>query len=321
MEYVKEGIRDTFTLALDSIYPRPTDWIIQKEQAKYPPWWDPLQDQFGRALQVVVRVLKEPRFLSMDESQSKIAAPLVVHILLVHLAHEMLTEFEKLKDLDGIRRICGFIVRLYSGMEEKGIPVAGDGSGSGDTGCRWSSIEQASQDLKGRLFANIDQTDPFKDLERVLQDDGDGASGSDSDPLADGSDSNSQHTTLDGNVAEAEETMDAYFIHGDIAASLACALVLVDDDRLTEASTLADRTRLWSKANLISESACAQQSLFECSTGGRGCEIHAEEKDLPDIEDRAQDCAPFTPHRNLSIARTWQTCIPKSVRGPAEPCL
>lgn len=171
MEYAKEGVRDSFTSILDAIYLASTDWVFQKEEAKYPPWWKPLQDQFGRALHVVTRVLKEPRFLSMDEAQSKIAAPLVVHVLLVHLAHEMLTEFEKLEDLDGIRRICGFMVRLYSGMKEKGIPVAEDCSG--DAECRWSSVEQASRDLKGCLFANVDQTDPFKVLKKVLQDDAD----------------------------------------------------------------------------------------------------------------------------------------------------
>jgi len=56
--------------------------------------------------------------------------------------------------------------------------------------------------------------------------------------------------------------MDVYFIQGDIAASLACALVLVDNERFTATSTLADRTRLWAKANMIAEYAFAQQNLL-----------------------------------------------------------
>ncbi|KAF9313778.1 hypothetical protein BG003_004835 [Podila horticola] len=168
----------------------------------------------------------------------------------------MLTEFEKLEDLDGIHRICNFMERLYKRTEDQGIPL--DEDGSGDVGGHWSSIEQASRDLESHLFSNIDQADPFKVLEKVLQHDADGASpftkqkqphgntfNTYNHPLADfvgSSHSKSQHTTPDGTVAQAEQTTDAYFIQGDIAASLACALVLT-------------------KVNLVAEYAVAQRNL------------------------------------------------------------
>ncbi|OAQ22809.1 hypothetical protein K457DRAFT_143219 [Linnemannia elongata AG-77] len=275
----KEGRRDSFTSILESICQASTAWVFQKDETKYPQWWKPLQDQFGQTLGIVTRVLKEPRFLSMDESRFQIAVPLVVDVLLVHLAQEMLIEFEKFEDLDGIHRICNFMEGQYKRMEDQGIPI--DKDSGGNVGRRWSSIEQASRDLKGRLSANTDQADPFKVLEKVLQNDDDVASsftkqkqqqGNTSNapnhPLADligTSHSNSQRTkrtASEGTVAQAEWTIDAYFIQGDIAASLACALVLVDDQHLAAASTHADRSRLWAKANLIAEYALAQRNLL-----------------------------------------------------------
>ncbi|GJJ76430.1 hypothetical protein EMPS_08789 [Entomortierella parvispora] len=271
----KEGIRDSLTSALDSIYQAPTDWVFQQDETKYPQWWKLLQTQFGDALHVVTRVLREPRFQQMEGSQAQIAAPLVAHILLVHLAHEMLIQFEELEDLDGIRRICGFMARLYHEMKERGIPVNEDESGNAEG--RWSSVAQASRDLQVRLFANTDRADPFKVLDKVLQDDvdeslsaiekklqQDGYTSTDllTDPLG-SSAFNSKQMTSEGKVEQAEQAMDAYFIQGDIAAALACALVLVDDERVAEAaSTFAERKRFWTKASTIAEYAYAQQNLL-----------------------------------------------------------
>jgi hypothetical protein len=218
-------------------------------------------------------VLEDSHFLLMNDSQSQIAATLVVDVLLIHLAHVMLTEFEKLEDLDGIYRICNFMERLHKRMKDQGVPI--DEDGSGNTGRHWSSIEQASRDLTDRLFSNTNQADPFKVLEKVLQDDTDSTSSfckqkqqkvnKPNHPLANlmgTSHSNSRHTTPDGTVVQAERTIDAYFIQGDIAASLACALVLVEDQNLAAVSTHADRIRLWSKASLIAECTLAQRNLL-----------------------------------------------------------
>ncbi|KAF9902010.1 hypothetical protein EC991_005420 [Linnemannia zychae] len=292
MEYAKEGMRESFTSILDCIYLASTDWVVQKDEAKYPQWWKPLQDQFGQTLDVVTRMLKESRFLSLDESQSRKVAPLFVDVLLVHLAHGMLAEFEKLEDLDGIHRICSFMERLYRRMEEQGIPIDEDVGGCVER--RWSSIEQASLDLKRRFFANTDQDDPFEVLEKVLQGGADDASPSSeqtqqqgnvsrviNNPLAnlmDCSHSKSQDTTPDDKVAQVERVMDAYFIQGDIAASFACALVLVEDYDLAVASTRADRIRLWTKASLIAEYAVAQRNLLSVKQIVKGIESTLSEE-------------------------------------------
>ncbi|KAF9952877.1 hypothetical protein BGZ72_005861 [Mortierella alpina] len=277
-EYAKEGMRDNYISILDSVCLAAqvsTDWVVQKDETMYPEWWKPLQDQFGQALCVVSSLLKEPRFLSMDKAQSQIAAPLVVDVLLVHLAYEMLNEFEVLEDLDGIQCICYFMEGLYRKMEMRGIPS--EKEVSGDVGCRWSSIKRVSQDLKDRLFTDADQADPFNVLEKVLQDeDADAslftkqnqhvyaASKTTNHPLANRMgtiDANSLQKAQDGGFAQAERTIDVYFILGDLAASLACALTLVEDQHLAVTSTHADRLRLWAKVTMITECTVAQRNL------------------------------------------------------------
>ncbi|GJJ76431.1 hypothetical protein EMPS_08790 [Entomortierella parvispora] len=275
-EYAKEGIRDNFVSVLETIYQMPTDWVFQRDVSKRPPWWKALQDQFGDALCIIATVLEDHFFLSMGERLAQSAAPLVVHVLLVQLAHEMLAEFEELQDLDGIRWICEFMAQLYGGMEKRGIAVSTRYSESSEY--RWPSIELASLALKRRLFDDTHPTDPFTVLERVLQGDTAGSfsfnkeiqqQGKSSDttrsPALDAvcdTLSSSQHISPDGKVMQAERTMDFYFIQGDIAASLACALVLANDEEYAKVSTFSDRARFWTKARVVAEYASAQQSLM-----------------------------------------------------------
>ncbi|KAG0292767.1 hypothetical protein BGZ98_002473 [Dissophora globulifera] len=298
-QYARDGMRDCSAFTLESILMTSTDWVLQKDEDKFPAWWKPLHELFGQALVNVDRVLTEPCFTSIEGSQARIAASLFVRVLLVHLAHQMLTKFEQLQDLDGILRVCLFMGCLYERMKEEDDGIH-DGAGSaaavadddGENAVHplWTSIEQVSHDVNGRLFTNTDKADPFKVLEMVLCSDNIGDRSSSSakqriskssvidHPLAELTDGGSGSKCLrsllvpDGKLAQAELTMDTYFIEGNIAASLACALVLVDDQEIAGLSTHNDRIRLWIKASMIAEYAVAQRDLLSARTLVEGVE-------------------------------------------------
>ncbi|KAF9124824.1 hypothetical protein BGW39_007871 [Mortierella sp. 14UC] len=305
----KDGLRECFGFALESILLTSTDWVLQKsEQAnserKFPAWWTPLHGLFAQALEDVDKVLAEPRFKSMTVEESperaRIATTLVLRVLLVRLGHEMLAKFGEIQDLSGILCVCLFMARLYEKMKEEreekekksGTRVdasfAGAGVGAGRT--RWASIEQVSREVNGRLFSRTVKADLFNVLEMVLRGDfvGDGSTsqakqrsnnsnrgsnnsrtkGMDYNPLSDLTeyDNSSSKSTPgllvpDSKFAQAELTMDTYFIEGNIAASLACAFVLVQDEEIASLSTHDDCLRLWTKASVIAEFAVAQRDL------------------------------------------------------------
>ncbi|KAF9160795.1 hypothetical protein DFQ26_005166 [Actinomortierella ambigua] len=309
-------LRESCTSILECIYQAPTDWVTQKDESKYPLWWKKLQEQFGQALQVVTSVLKEPGFTSMDEFQLQVAVPFVVDMLLVNLAHGMLTVFEKIQSLEGILGICHFMERLYKGMKDPDIPLSKDGGKA--AGLYWSSAEHASLDLTARLFTSTNRSDPFKVLEQALQDENDDASPSTTQQGVNAPRPahlpfnrpriNAQTTTLDSRVMQAERPMDAYFIQGDFAASLACALMLVESLSHAEASAHADRIRLWAKARLIAECAFAQWCLFSAKQLLEGVEsvLNAGEYKLYMIKNKtamltylAEASAMLTPCKRL----------------------
>ncbi|KAF9547796.1 hypothetical protein EC957_007742 [Mortierella hygrophila] len=158
---------------------------------------------------------------------------------------------------------------ILDGVGYACVVAAANGVGASRT--RWSSIEQVTHSVNNRLFAKTDKADLFNVLEVIMCSDNSGdetslpvnqrnsrSSGMDH-PLAGfpygGSVSKSAHDPLisDSKLAQAELTMDTYFIDGNITASLACALVLVEDEEIAGLSTFDDRVRLWIKASVIAE--------------------------------------------------------------------
>ncbi|KAG0222358.1 hypothetical protein BGW42_006675 [Actinomortierella wolfii] len=245
-------------------------------------WWKPLHGLFGETLENVDQVLAELHRASMEGAQARIAASLFVQVLLVELAQEMLANFERLQDLDGILRVCHFMGGLYERM--KNDDSIRDGAADGDVGAgrtRWSSIEQVSYHVNGRLFAKTNKPDPFNVLEMYLC----GNNNEDETSIPPAQERRGKSIIMDhplsgftygdsaskpvlsppipdSKLAQAELIMDTYFIDGDIAASLACALVLVEDEEIAGLSTHSDRARLWAKASMIAECAVAQRDLL-----------------------------------------------------------
>lgn len=265
------------------------DWVLQNNENNSPAWWKPLHGLFGQALVNVDYMLAKLQFSIMEGSRAQIAASMFVRVLLVDLAQEMLAKFERLQDLDGILRVCLFMGGLYEKMEEDGIhngvvADGGDGGGGGVSAGCWASIEQVSREVNDRLFAKINKVDPFSVLEMIMCDDNiedrtsppskhrSTKSSAVDHPLASltngNSVSKSAHNPLisDSKLAQAELIMDAYFIEGNIAASLSCALVLVENEEIAGLSSHKDRTRLWIKASVIAEYAIAQRNLLSAKT-------------------------------------------------------
>ncbi|KAK3844560.1 MAG: hypothetical protein J3R72DRAFT_72260 [Linnemannia gamsii] len=287
--HAKDGIRECLLLILDSILLTSTSWVFQSKYRnvdnKFPSWWTPLHVLFGRALVDIDLVLAEPCFMSLGKSpQAQFASSLVVRVLLVRLGHEILNKFKKLQDLNGILRVCIFMARLYERMKEKENKEVGIRGRAGGTGVRaggksaestrWTSIEQVSREVNARIFATSDKADPFNVLEMILRGDflGDFKSSSQERQYSSSRRSSGiGHPLADlqfpkSKLAQAELAMDTYFIDGNIAASLACALVLVQDEEIAALSTHTDRIRLWSKASVIAEFAVAQRDILGAKT-------------------------------------------------------
>ncbi|KAF9143399.1 hypothetical protein BGX30_000553 [Mortierella sp. GBA39] len=300
----RDGRRECFAFTLESILMTSSDWVLQKDKDKTPAWWKPLHGIFGNALVNVDQVLADPHFAVTEGSQARTAASLFVRVLLIDLAQEMLAKFERIQDLDGILRVCVFMGGLYERMKEDDgirdgvgyahVVAADDGVGASRT--RWSSIEQVTRSVNNRLFAKTDKEDPFNVLEVIMRSENSGyetslpvnqrnsrSSGMDH-PLAGfpygGSASKSAHDPLisDSKLAQAELAMDTYFIDGNITASLACALVLVEDEEIAGLSTFDDRVRLWIKASVIAEYAVAQRDLLSARTLVNGVGKALDEK-------------------------------------------
>lgn len=266
--------------------------LIGLGEDKTPAWWKPLHGLSGNALVNVDQVLADPHFAVMEGPQARTAASLFVRVMLIDQAQDMLAKFERLQDLDGILRVCVFTGGLYERMKEDDgirdgvgyarVVAADDGVGAGLT--RWLSIEQVSHCVSNRLFAKTDKADPFNVLEGILCGDNIGEETSlpvnqrnrrpsGMDHLLAGfpygvSVSKCAYDSLipGSKFAQAELTMDTYFIDGNIAASLACALVIVEDEEIAGLSTYDDRLRLWVKVSMIAEYAVAQRDLLSART-------------------------------------------------------
>ncbi|KAG0221830.1 hypothetical protein BGW41_006480 [Actinomortierella wolfii] len=281
-QIARDGMRDCFAFILESIRMTSTTWVLHKDEDMYPTWWKPLHGLFGETLKNVDQVLAELHHASMEGAQARIAASLFVQVLLVELAQEMLANFEQLQDLDGILRVCHFMGGLYERMKDD--DSIRDGAADGDVGAgrtRWSSIEQVSYHVNDRLFVKTNKTDPFNVLEMYLC----GNNNEDETSIPPAKERRGKSIIMDhplsgftygdsasnpalsppipdSKLAQAELIMDTYFIDGDIAASLACALVLVEDEEIARLSTHSDRARLWAKASMIAECAVAQRDLL-----------------------------------------------------------
>ncbi|KAG0275220.1 hypothetical protein BGZ95_009062 [Linnemannia exigua] len=296
--HAKDGMRECLLAILSSIPLTSTDWVFRSKDQngddKFPSWWTPLHALLGRALVDVDLVLAEPRFMSLRRSpRARFAESLVVRVLLVRLGHAMLTKFEELQDLNGIFSVCRFMAQLYEkrGEEEaKEDGIRGRTSGASSSASAngservwttdWTSIEQVSREVNTRLLAKSDKADPFKVLEMILRGDFLGASDSSSQSRKNSSSSSYSSSRKSAGMnhplaglqlprsklAQAELTMDTYFIDGHIAAALACALVLVQDEEIAALSTRNDRIRLWTKASYIAEFSVAQRDILGAKT-------------------------------------------------------
>jgi len=250
------------------------DWIVDKNGRTEPKWWEPLHRVFRDALVDIHDMISQLRSDAIATSKGKVAAPICLEMMVLHLAYDMLAGFEQQGSIHGISCICTQLTIFFRSLPKADIPVTTTSTTTTTTATRpsverpWKSLQQMSETLASLLDEPHHADDEDDEVISYLYEEEllSNTPMDQSDPL--GVKPSKKPVTEPNSKQQKEDFLqglegliDVYFVRGDFAESLASALVAVEVWEALGRATIGDLERLWGKAAHAGHMAAAQWDI------------------------------------------------------------